>query len=88
MLVLIFLSAFVTISPGQFHQEWEKRHWRTPYFRSQHIMSNQHPVYYDYLHDVVPLFRQMRPISRVPQVGAIYIVLYVAVYSTQHVISI
>jgi hypothetical protein len=72
MLVLIFLSAFVVVSPGQFHQEWVERHWRTPYYRSQHVTSNYHPFYYDHLYGVDPLFRLMRPISRFPQVGAIY----------------
>jgi hypothetical protein len=67
MLLFIFLSTFVAISPGQLFQEWEERHWWPPYLRSQHVMSNHHPVYY--LHDVVPFFRQMRPIGIVPQVG-------------------
>lgn len=62
---LIFLSILVVISHGQFHLQWERRNWRTPYFRPQHVFRTEHPVYYDYIHELVPPSHQFSPINRV-----------------------
>jgi hypothetical protein len=67
-LALIFLSALVTITHQQFHQQTDGMPWWSPYsYGPQQLPSmvtNHQEIYYNNFQDDIPSLRRLRPATK------------------------